>query len=53
MTDVPGLVDSPRKSERNAQLSMLGDGVVPAQGAAAFRFLLARVAERLASGRAA
>jgi DNA (cytosine-5)-methyltransferase 1 len=48
VTDVPNLVDSPRKSERNAMLSLLGDGVVPAQGAAAFRFLLAHLAERLA-----
>jgi DNA (cytosine-5)-methyltransferase 1 len=46
--DVPGLVDSPRKSERNAQLSLLGDGVVPAQGAAAFRFLLDHMSQRLA-----
>lgn len=47
--DVPGLVDSPRRSERNAQLSLLGDGVVPAQGAAAFRFLLEHLTQRLAS----
>jgi DNA (cytosine-5)-methyltransferase 1 len=46
VTDVPGLVDSPRKSVRNAQLSLLGDGVVPAQGAAAFRFLLGHLSQR-------
>jgi DNA (cytosine-5)-methyltransferase 1 len=53
VTAVPGLVDSPRKSERNAQLSMLGDGVCPSQGTFAFRFLLDHLAERLASERAA
>lgn len=53
VTGAPGLVDSPRKSERNAMLSLLGDGVVPAQGAAAFRFLLAHLAQRLAAGVAA
>lgn len=47
VTDVPGLVDHPRKSERNAMLSLLGDGVVPAQGAAAFRFLLDHLATRI------
>lgn len=51
--DVPGLVDSPRRSERNAQLSLLGDGVVPAQGAFAFRFLLKHLARRIAAERAA
>ncbi len=39
--DVPGLV-------RSQQLSLLGDGVVPAQGAYAFRFLLDHLAQRLA-----
>lgn len=39
--DVPGL-------SRPQQLSMLGDGVVPQQGAAAFRFLLDHLAQRLA-----
>lgn len=53
VTGVPGLVDSPRRSERNAMLSLLGDGVVPAQGAAAFSFLLAHLAQRLAAGVAA
>lgn len=53
VTDVPNLVDSPRKSERNAMLSLLGDGVVPAQGAAAFRFLLDHLAERLSAEAAA
>jgi len=47
VTDVPNLVDSPRKSERNVMLSLLGDGVVPAQGAVAFRFLLDHLAVRL------
>lgn len=51
--DAPGLVDSPRKSERNAQLSLLGDGVCPPQGAAAFRFLLEHMDARLDSERAA
>jgi len=37
--DVPGLT-------RSEQLSLLGDGVVPAQGGAAFRFLLQRVLTR-------
>lgn len=49
VTTVPNLVDNPRKSERNAMISLLGDGVVPAQGAFAFRFLLARLAARLSS----
>lgn len=49
VTDVPNLVDSPRKSVRNAQLSLLGDGVVPVQGVAAFRFLLDHLAQRLSS----
>lgn len=49
VTDVPDLVDSPRRSVRNAQLSLLGDGVVPAQGAPAFRFLLEHLSERLAA----
>lgn len=40
VTDVPGLA-------RGHQLSLLGDGVVPAQGAAAFSFLLAHLAQRL------
>lgn len=53
VTDVPNLVDSPRKSERNAMLSLLGDGVVPAQGAAGFSFLLAHLAQRFAAGVAA
>ena len=53
VTDVPNLVDSPRKSERNVMLSLLGDGVVPAQGAAAFRFLLDHLGQRLAAGVAA
>jgi DNA (cytosine-5)-methyltransferase 1 len=39
--DVPGL-------SRNQQLSLLGDGVVPQQGAAAFSFLLGHLAQRLA-----
>lgn len=51
--DVPDLVDSPRKSERNAMLSLLGDGVVPAQAAAAFTFLLDHLAQRLTAERAA
>lgn len=41
VTDVPGLT-------RNQQLSLLGDGVVPQQGAAAFSFLLDQLAQRLA-----
>lgn len=41
VTDVPGLT-------RNQQLSLLGDGVVPQQGAAAFTFLLGHLAQRLA-----
>jgi DNA (cytosine-5)-methyltransferase 1 len=49
VTDVPGLVDSPRKSVRNAMLSLLGDGVVPAQGAFAFRFLFSHLERRLSS----
>jgi DNA (cytosine-5)-methyltransferase 1 len=49
VTDVPNLVDSPRKSVRNAQLSLLGDGVVPPQATAAFRFLLDHLAQRLGS----
>jgi DNA (cytosine-5)-methyltransferase 1 len=49
VTGVPNLVDSPRKSERNAMLSLLGDGVVPAQGAAAFAFLLQHMDQRLAA----
>lgn len=55
VTDIPTevLVDSPRKSVRNAQLSLLGDGVVPAQGAAAFSFLLGHLAQRLADEEAA
>jgi DNA (cytosine-5)-methyltransferase 1 len=53
VTDVPNLVDSPRKSVRNAQLSLLGDGVVPAQGATAFAFLLDHLAARFAEGVAA
>lgn len=53
VTDVPNLVDSPRKSARNAMLSLLGDGVVPAQGAAAFSFLLDHLARRFAAGVAA
>lgn len=44
--DVPGL-------SRAQQLSLLGDGVVPQQGAHAFRFLLGHLAERLAGERAA
>jgi DNA (cytosine-5)-methyltransferase 1 len=50
VTDVPRevLVDSPRQSERNLMLSLLGDGVVPAQGGAAFSFLLGHMAQRLA-----
>jgi len=46
VTDVPGLT-------RAQCLSLLGDGVVPQQGAYAFRFLLAHLAERLASTAAA
>lgn len=53
VTDVPGLVDSPRKSVRNAQLSLLGDGVVPAQGAAAFRFLMTHLTTRFTGEMAA
>lgn len=53
ITDVPDLTDHPRKSKRNAQLSLLGDGVVPAQGAAAFTFLLDHLAQRLTTERAA
>lgn len=41
VTGVPGLT-------RNQQLSLLGDGVVPQQGAAAFSFLLGHLAQRLA-----
>lgn len=41
VTAVPGL-------SRNQQLSLLGDGVVPQQGAAAFTFLLDHLAQRLA-----
>lgn len=44
VTEVPNLVGNPRKSERNAMLSLLGDGVVPTQGAAALRFLLDHLA---------
>jgi DNA (cytosine-5)-methyltransferase 1 len=40
VTGVPGLT-------RNQQLSLLGDGVMPQQGAAAFRFLLTHLAQRL------
>ncbi len=40
VTAVPGLT-------RNEQLSLLGDGVAPAQGAYAFRFLLDHLAQRL------
>ncbi|HEY9413889.1 MAG TPA: DNA cytosine methyltransferase [Pseudonocardia sp.] len=46
VTGVPGLT-------RSQQLSLLGDGVVPAQGAAAFAFLLNHLARRFASERAA
>lgn len=46
ITGVPGLT-------RSQQLSLLGDGVVPAQGAAAFAFLLDHLAHRFASERAA
>jgi DNA (cytosine-5)-methyltransferase 1 len=38
---------------RSQQLSLLGDGVVPAQGAAAFSFLLDHLARRFAAGVAA
>jgi DNA (cytosine-5)-methyltransferase 1 len=38
---------------RSQQLSLLGDGVVPAQGAAAFSFLLDHLVRRFASERAA
>lgn len=45
--DVPDL--APRASgHRNAALSLLGDGVVPQQGAAAFTFLLDHLAQRSA-----
>lgn len=45
--DVPDL--APRANgHRNAALSLLGDGVVPQQGAAAFTFLLGHLAQRLA-----
>lgn len=37
VTDVPGL-------SRNDQLRLLGNGVLPAQGAAALRYLLASLA---------
>lgn len=46
VTGVPGLT-------RSQQLSLLGDGVVPAQGAAAFSFLLDHLVRRFASERAA
>lgn len=46
VTGVPGLA-------RSQQLSLLGDGVVPAQGAAAFSFLLDHLAQRLNSEAAA
>ena len=46
VTGVPGLT-------RSQQLSLLGDGVVPAQGAAAFSFLLDHLAQRFASEAAA
>lgn len=46
VTDVPGLT-------RNQQLSLLGDGVVPQQGAYAYRFLLDHLAGRLAAAEAA
>lgn len=46
VTDVPRLT-------RNQQLSLLGDGVVPAQGAAAFEFLLDHLVQRVRSGEAA
>lgn len=46
VTDVPGLT-------RAQMLSLLGDGVVPQQGAHAFRFLLAHLAERISTERAA
>lgn len=46
VADVPGLA-------RSQQLSLLGDGVVPAQGAAAFSFLLDHLAQRLTTERAA
>ena len=50
--DVPDL--APRASgHRNAALSLLGDGVMPQQGAAAYRFLLDHLAQRLASERVA
>jgi hypothetical protein len=49
VTDVPNLVDSPRKSARNAALSLLGDGVVPPQAATAFAFLLNHLADRFAA----
>lgn len=50
--DVPDLA---RRADghRNAALSLLGDGVMPQQGAAAFGFLLAHLAQRLSSGVAA
>jgi DNA (cytosine-5)-methyltransferase 1 len=48
----PGLAPKP-SGDRNAMLSMLGDGVVPAQGAAAFSFLLDHLAKRLAGAVAA
>lgn len=41
VTEVPGLT-------RNEMLSLLGDGVVPQQGAYAYRFMLEHLAERLA-----
>lgn len=48
VTDVPGLAARPA-GERNAMLSMLGDGVVPLQGATAFTELLGRVSGRAAA----
>lgn len=52
--DVPSLgkKDTPA-GNRNAMLSLLGDGVCPRQGAAAFSFLLAHLADRLTTERAA
>jgi DNA (cytosine-5)-methyltransferase 1 len=45
--DVPDLA-ARANGHRNAALSLLGDGVVPQQGAAAFRYLLGHLAQRLA-----
>lgn len=52
VTGLPGPMH-PHNLTRSHQLSLLGDGVVPAQAAYAFRFLLAHLTERLTSGRAA